>query len=143
MSRIDVMAFRLLSQREHSAGELKTKLMRKGFIAEDVMRVIIKCQELDLQSDQRFAESLCRARIRQGYGPKRIVQDLKKAEIDPELIQKVILLDTDTWISHAKAAWLKKYKIISDLYQRQKCIKFLIYRGFSIDIIQKSLEINF
>jgi len=70
-------ALRLLTRREHGAIELNDKLIQKGFDSAEVKDAIDACQRLGLQSDERFVENYSRSRIRQGYGPLKISQELK------------------------------------------------------------------
>ena len=128
---------RLLVRREHGAHELASKLQLKGFSAAEIEDAIAECQRLGLQSDGRFVENVCRARIRQGYGPIRICQELKTKQVDRSLIEQQLRLEQDNWLGYAIDAWTKKYKEQSELsyaaLQKQK--QFLLYRGFSMETI--------
>src|ERR1041385_5485572 len=70
-------ALTLLARREHSARELKSKLVRKGLDADESAAALAQLQAKDYQSDARFGEMLVRSRIAQGYGPRWIVAELK------------------------------------------------------------------
>jgi len=139
VSKAFVCAVRLLARREHGAHELVRKLVQKGHDEQDTQKALDECQRLGLQSDVRFVESLCRARIRQGYGPQRIVNDLQQAKVDRDLIDSVLEQEKHNWLSHAVDAWTKKYKEEQDqsyaIIQKQK--QFLLYRGFSMDTINQ------
>ena len=130
-------AVRLLARREHGAHELAKKLLQKKHPEPDIQNAISECQRLGLQSDERFVESLTRARIRQGYGPARIRQDLQNVRIDRELIDRMLNDERDNWASYARDVWMKKYGEFADdtftAIQKQK--QFLLYRGFSVDTI--------
>ena len=130
-------AMRLLGRREHSAKELAGKLAQKGYEAVEISELLIKCQQLGLQSDARFAESLCRVRIRQGYGPLKISQELQAKQVDPDLIKEVLEQERDNWYDYALAVWHRKYKDTVSLsyLELQKRQRFLLYRGFSTDVI--------
>lgn len=139
MTKAFVSAVRLLARREHGAHELAQKLATKDHPDLDIQNAIAECQRLGLQSDTRFVENLCRARIRQGYGPARIRQDLQNLKIDRDLIDDVLREEQDNWHHYAKDAWLKKYKNQDDdsfaAIQKQK--QFLLYRGFDMDTIRQ------
>lgn len=132
-------AIRLLSRREHSAMELYEKLKQKGFDQSDVQEAINRCQQLDLQKDDRFAEVYCRTRIRQGYGPLKISQELTGRGIDKHLTQQVLRQEEPNWVAYALDVWQKKRKGLSELSfsEVQKQQRFLLYRGFSMDIIAR------
>lgn len=130
-------AMRLLVRREHGAIELYDKLKQKGFSAEDAKNALNRCQELDLQSDSRYVEIYCRSRIRQGYGPLKIGQELSGKGVDKELIQSVLQQEKDNWLAYALDVWQKKSKGQLELSfsELQKQQRFLLYRGFSMDVI--------
>ncbi|HAT1658223.1 TPA: recombination regulator RecX [Legionella pneumophila] len=132
-------ALRLLSRREHSAMELCDKLKQKGFNLNDVQNALNECQRLGYQSDERYVESYIRARIHQGYGPLKIIQELKNKGVDPELIQSVLQEERDNWVDYALRAWEKKFKRQDDFSysEMQKQQRFLLYRGFDRDVISK------
>ncbi|KTD21691.1 recombination regulator RecX [Legionella londiniensis] len=129
-------AQRLLARREHGAKELRDKLLQKGHRASEVDQVINECQRLGLQSDLRFAESVCQSRIQQGYGPLRIRQELQVKRIDSELIEQVLQKEEGNWCAYALAVWKKKFKHQeSGHWALQKQQRFMYYRGFSPDTI--------
>lgn len=137
MSNAFACAVRLLTRREHGAYELTNKLLKKGYPANEAQDAVLECQRLDLQNDDRFVDNICRARIRQGYGPLRIRRELQDLQIDAELITNTLRQEQDNWLSYALEVWKKKYKEQGELSysatQKQK--QFLLYRGFSTDTI--------
>ncbi len=137
MSKTYVCAVRLLARREHGAHELVQKLTQKGHPDVDIQDAIAECQRLGLQSDARFVDNICRARIRQGYGPLRIRLELQNKQIDRDLIHQALAQEDEHWLAHANDVRLKKYKeqddCSFDAIQKQK--QFLLYRGFSTDTI--------
>lgn len=130
-------AVRLLARREHGAIELCEKLQKKGYNSTEVKEALGRCQELSLQSDARFVESYSRSRIRQGYGPVKIRQELKNKGIDSDLIQSELDKERDNWMSYALEVWQKKTRGQLDwsFNEIQKHQKFMLYRGFSMDTI--------
>ena len=134
-------ALRLLMRREHGLHELSEKLIRKGHDRDESMDAVHECQRLGYQSDERFVESFCNVRIRQGYGPLRISQELDAKQIARELISTQLSAYEDSWEAHALAAWQKKFES-NDVcaHELQKQQRFLLYRGFPADIISKVLK---
>lgn len=137
MTKAFVGAVRLLARREHGAHELVQKLLQKKHPEPEIHEALAECQRLGLQSDTRFVESLCRTRIRQGYGPARIRQDLQTVRIDRDLVEQILNEERDNWVSHARDVWIKKYGEHDDhsFAATQKQKQFLLYRGFSVDTI--------
>lgn len=137
-------AFRLLARREHGADELLRKLEKKGHRAAAARAALAECQRLKLQSDERYADSLCRTRIRQGYGPLRIRQELQSMNIDAERIEQALSPEADHWLACAMGVWKKKYggrpspDVPYAVLQKQK--QFLLYRGFSTETIKQVFD---
>lgn len=135
-------AVRLLARREHSLAELSDKLAKKGHSDEDIQAALARCQRDGLQSDARFAESLTRTRVHQGYGPVKIRQELLSKEVARELIDAALRVEHENWFSHAMRVWEKKYasyasSVDVSFAEKQKQKQFLLYRGFSMDTIVK------
>lgn len=138
-------AVRLLSRREHSAVELCDKLKQKGHSPIEIKKALEECQRLDLQNDHRFVETFSRSRIRQGYGPLKISQELSSKGIDKELIHQFLQQEEDNWLAYALDVWHKKSKGQLDLSfdDLQKQQRFLLYRGFGMDtIVQVKKELK-
>lgn len=142
MTKAYESAVRLLARREHGAIELSDKLKQKGFNATDVNDALSVCQKLGLQSDSRYVESFTRLRIRQGYGPLKISQELSSKGIDKELIGDVLRQEEEHWLNHALMVWQKKSKgqLEMSFSELQKYQRFLLYRGFSMDVIARVVK---
>lgn len=132
-------ALSLLAKREYCVSELVNKLEQKGFDSDTISLSLAKLKELNLQSDERYVEMLCHARIRQGYGPLRIKQELISKNIVSYLIDDILATEKTNWVDHALSVWHKKYanniQYSSKEIQKQK--SFLYSRGFSVDTIAK------
>ena len=102
-------ALRLLARREHSAVELRTKLIGKGWPEHHVDQLIPALAEAGLQSDSRFAESFARQRAERFYGPRRIQAELAQRGIDSDLSQAAIeALEVD-FVELAADFYRRKY----------------------------------
>lgn len=130
-------AVRLLSRREHGAIELVNKLEKKGFSRLEAEEALDTCQKLGLQDELRFIESYTRSRIHQGYGSSKITQELKIRGVENELIQRELKQEQGNWFKYALDVWQKKSKGKEHLTytERQKLQSFLLYRGFTMDVI--------
>ncbi len=142
MTKVLDCALRLLTRREHSGKELREKLKQKKFNADEIEDALESCQQLNVQSDERFVESYIRTRIHQGYGPVKITQELKQKGVDSELIDKKIKQEELNWLGYALAVWEKKSKGQANLsfHEIQKYQRFLLYRGFDMDIISQVIK---
>lgn len=142
MSKVYTSAVKLLARREHGYFELLEKLIKNGYSETDSHDALAKLRSLDLQSDERFVEMLCRTRINQGYGPQKIAQELKAKHIATDLIEAKLAAESENWVSYAIDVWLKKYKQQSNFsyLEKQKQKNFLFYRGFSMETIAMVFE---
>ena len=136
-------AIRLLARREYSARELATKLGTQ-FDPELVDQILASLAEQGLQSDQRFADGLVRGRINQGHGPIRIQAELKQKGIEPSLIQHVMESNAVDWFEQALSTYQRRFGThhATDMKVRAKQMRFLQYRGFSMDQIRFALDFD-
>ncbi len=139
MSDTYACAIRYLSRREHSAFELRQKLIKIGFSEEEIEATLAKLIELDLQSDARFTESFIRYRQGQGRGPVRIKQELLERGIHEELIRSQLNEHDESWFDIAKRVFEKKFKgkPFQDFKEKAKAMRFLQYSGFTYDHIRR------
>lgn len=142
MTKVFESAVSLLSRREHGARELRHKLKQKGYGVNEVEEALAECQRLDLQNEARFVEAYSRTRIRQGYGPMKISQELSSKGVDKELIHSILQQEQANWVLYAVEAWQKKSKgqIELTLEEQKKQQRFLLYRGFdphTISLVKK------
>ena len=140
----------LLSRREHSCHELRQKLIPK-FPEADIEPVLQYLQELNYQSDQRFAEVFARSRVQRGQGPLRIRRELQQRGVGGDLIASALeQVDTD-WFALAAELLQRKFREpINPALPREQQFKerarrqrYLAYRGFSADAISWALESDY
>ena len=75
----------LLSRREHSKFELTRKLKQRDFEEDEIGAVIETLQQDNLQSDNRFVESLVNSKINAGFGPIKIRHELRQKGVSDDL----------------------------------------------------------
>lgn len=132
-------ALSLLARREHSKKELQTKLIKADFPADLIQKTVDQCIAQGFLSDERYSEMLIRTRIRQGYGPLRIRQELQNQEIHPEIITQFLDGDPINWEEQLDLVKTKKFgrRQPSDIKEKARQIRFLNYRGFDLQEILK------
>ena len=133
------VAMGYLARREHSAAELRRKLGKRDYSAEEITATLVALEQEGLQSDRRFAEAFARSRCRRGKGPSRVRAELRERGVAEELVD-LALQDLD-WAAAARAARQKKFgpDIPADFADRAKQMRFLQYRGFGSDEIRHAL----
>ncbi|MCK5828952.1 MAG: regulatory protein RecX [Methylococcales bacterium] len=142
--------FRLLVRREHSQQELIDKLALKGFGRSESKAVIDILAEQGWQSNERFAESYARYRIKKGYGPIKVSFELKQRGIDEVDLDSIVLDLADGWDEVIDTVYKKKYSDDTQLENKEwlKRNRFLQQRGFSNGMIialfkRFSIQINY
>lgn len=145
-------ALDLLSRREHSCQELRQKLRSKypdGDFEATFDRVLVRLQELNYQSDKRFAEVFCRSRVQRGQGPLRIRQELQLRGVESALVQGAMdqMQEEVDWYQLALDLLQRKFHRPIDsaatreeqMKERARRQRYLAYRGFFSDAIQFAL----
>lgn len=124
-------AYQLLSRREYSVHELKTRFRDAGS-EQQIYNVIEKLIATNAQSDKRYAEMICRARFNAGKGPVRILHDLNQNQIDPNLIEAAMAEYECLWQNRADDVRIRKFgERPPQTYQEwTRQARFLQQRGF-------------
>lgn len=136
---VQFSAMNLLAMREHSAWELQQKLQKKFEDVELIRQVIADLIERNLQSDERFTEAFIKMRMRQGKGPIRIQYDLKEKGVAAGLIANALESSDSLWLDLANEVRVRRFgtKLPSDHRDKAKQMRFLQYRGFGSEHIQR------
>ena len=131
-------ALGLLARREHSARELKTKLARRGFDADENAAALERLRSKDFQNDARFGEMLVRSRIEGGYGPRWIVAELRTHGIGEEEAVALIAAAEPDWPGLIRRQLRRRYggKPAATLAERSKRTAFLLRRGFDVSTVK-------
>lgn len=139
---ITARAVNLLSRREHSQAELRTKLLKAEFELQDINSTIEKLTEADIQSDARFAENYLRYRSQRGYGSQKIRLELKERGVNTDTINTAFEQAEIDWFELVITVRHKRFgeQVPEDLKDRAKQQRFLQYRGFTHEQINESLN---
>ncbi len=137
-------AIQLLAAREHSAQELMSKLLRKGFEHDDVEIAIGMLQEQNLQSDQRFVDVFVRSRSQRGHGPTKISHELRQKGITAELIEEAVNAQGSHWFDYARQHYQKKYRntVVNNYNEWTKRARFMQNRGYTMEHIKAIVEFD-
>lgn len=133
-------AFAVLTRREYSKSEFIEKLKLYAIDEQEVLKLADEFAESNYQSDQRMAESMLASQVRKGKGIHRIKQNLQDKGLNPHLVQEQ-LKEID-WFEQAYQLKVKKFgiEVSKDPKIQAKQVRFLQYRGFSMDIIMKVIR---
>jgi len=129
-----------LSRREYSRVELARKLSPYLQETDDLEALLDTLESGNWLSDARFAQSLVHRRASR-QGTSRIVGELKRNSVDPELVATFDAQLRDTEWARAQAVWRKKFGTLpATPAERGKQARFLAMRGFSHAIIARLLR---
>lgn len=135
-------AMDLLARRDHSRREIYRKLSPRVDQVYLLDLVLEQLSKDGLQSDERFVESYIRFRRLKGMGPTRIKVELREKGIAENLLADSICKDESIWMETIKKILQKKYGGTTPQTAKDmaKWIRFLTYRGFEYDQIEKALR---
>ncbi len=140
--RVRAKALDLLARREHSAGELRTKLRQRGYESTAVEAVLSSLAQENLLSDERFVQEFVAARVRRGSGPMKIRAELRGRGVEGESVDLALAALKGASAEGAAAARRKRFgaELPKDMQSRARQARFLQQRGFSMDDIRKALK---
>lgn len=143
-SSLEMRALRYLAQREYSRLELEQKLFAHACSCssspEALSDVLDKLEQKGFLSAERVVEQVIRTR-RPRFGSQRIIYALKEKGIDEQLIHEALPGLKKTELDAAFKIWQKKFgQPPSTREERGKQMRFMMSRGFSMEIIQQVLS---
>ena len=132
-------AFRLLTRREHSCAELHTKLTARGYDSDVVGDLLASLAAEDLVSDHRYAQALMSHRVSTGYGPQRIIMELKDKGVSAEIIEQTLSSAEVDWDELLRVQHDRKFGVskASSFKEWARRAQYLDRRGFSTDAIRR------
>ena len=128
-----------LSRREHSILEIRRKLTQKSFDEDEINDCIEKLIANNLLSEERFTESYINMRMRRGFGPQRIAQELRERGINDDYFDDFLDRNNPEWRGVMHQQYAKKYgnKPAQEYAEKAKRAKYLQSRGFPLDWVFK------
>lgn len=128
----------LLTRRDYSEKELRTKLTQKGYEVADIDSALTLCQDYGFQCDSRFAESKARNDSRR-MGNRNITARLAMKGIDKELASAQLEALEPEEVRVKRVVEKFKGKPLDDDL-RNKVWRHLSYRGFSSTAIKEAWQ---
>ncbi len=140
-SRCVHSAMRILAGREHSAVELKRKLLSRGFDNLLIETTLAQLKEDGLQSDERFVESFVRSRVNRGQGPVRIRMELLERGIADSMTAPHLDMGSSYWLKIAREVRERRFGDIPERSDQSwnRQARFLSQRGFPSDVVVRAL----
>jgi len=136
-------ALKLLAICDRSKGDLRDRLLKKGYSAEVVEEVLNRLESKGYLNDSSFALRFAADAVRRkNLGPDAVRSRLLKKGIKGELMEETIrnVFQDNDEADIARKALSKVYrKNISQQKEIKRLSDYLRRRGFSYDIIRKTI----
>jgi len=135
-------AMDLLARREHGRVELTRKLRQRGAPDELIEPALDRLAEEGLLSEARYLEHFISYRANAGYGPARIREDLGQRGLDRGDVEQALRYSGVDWAARLRDVWQRKFagERPTEPKRRAQQMRFLAYRGFSMDMIGRLLS---
>lgn len=131
-------ALNLLARREHSRAELGRKLSFHAE-ADEIVALLDALERENLLSNERYAENLANTRASR-HGSLRLKADLRDKGVPESIIADVVRGASESDLESARSVWLKKFGCPPlGAAERAKQMRFLIGRGFPLDVVRRVL----
>lgn len=143
MSQARVAALRLLTRRDYTAAELRTKLLEKEHPDAEVAAALDGLTRDGLVNDRRVAVSFVRvASSLKGRGRHRIERELEHRGVDKAIIREAMatLPAADETASIRRFLERKKLPARLSPAEHRRLFGQLMRRGFSADLIAKAIR---
>lgn len=138
-------AIAYLSRREHSRSELERKLapyLEEDAAPDTISQLLDALTREGWLSERRFAESVLNRKAGR-YGTQRVVAELRRNQVDAEVIDSLSHVLQDSETSRAQDVWRKKFGrhgAPETPQDRARQARFLASRGFSFATISHVLR---
>lgn len=136
------LALTMLARQELSAAALEYKLRQKGATPEVAAVILARCQQQNLQSDQRYAGMLLRSCLQKGQGFLLIKQVFREKSVSLQLLTEQIEEEQIDWFAQARSCYLRKFgaSVPKDQKEQVKRMAYLSRKGFSHEQIRFAIE---
>ena len=140
-SRIRNSALGSLTRREHARTELEAKLQSRFGDSALIAETLDWLASLNYLDDNRFAEAFVRASVLKGRGPDRIRRELQQKGVAPEVTAQALAESGVDWQAEARELHRRKFgQPPTDAKSRAKQMRFLLYRGFSMEVASRMMQ---
>ena len=138
-------AVAMLARRPCSTGEIRRKLRSGRYMSDVIDLVLFKLEKEKLLNDEEFCDQWARYRLDAGYGPRRILQELKMKGIPESMAEEALMrADGEGSAEHAAVLALKTWNRMKDsedrFKTRQKVIAALVRKGYDWDTAKSASD---
>ena len=137
------VAYRYLSYRPRSEGEMRQRLRKRGFDTEVIERTVEKLKEQDIINDYAFAIFWKDAQLSHKPKSKRlIIKELVEKKIEEDIIRQVTEgIDDEKNAYTLGGSRARTLAHLDETSFRRRLEYILSYRGFSYGTIKHTIDI--
>ncbi len=138
----------MLARRALSHAEIADKLARRGGEVPAVTAELARLERAGLLDEIALARGVCRAQLRAGRGRRAVIAALKRRKVakdaaDAALAELAAGEGETAALAAAFAKVTAKHRFWRRLpEQRRKVVRYLLARGFSLDLVNRALREN-
>jgi len=134
-------AMAYLARRDHSRAELRRKLERRGFAANEVEAAVCEVQAAGWLCEQRLVEGVLRRRLDQGHGPLRLRADLLARGVEPAVFEPALDALAVDWDARAREQLCRRFGVAPapDRRELARRGRFLHALGYPQAVIWRSI----
>ena len=135
-------AVSLLARRDYASSELIRTLSKVTENREKIDKALSRLVECGYLDDNRLITHMIDKHVRKKHGPARIKQEIRQKGFSPELVEQMLeKVDVD-WYAMARELKVSKFgdAVASEAKEKNKQIRYLQYKGFSMDMIFEALS---
>lgn len=141
LNKLRATALAWLGKQEYSQAKFRRKLEQFEATDEQIAAVIEEFTSHNWLSEQRYCEGFVRARIRKGQGYIRIRNDGRVQGLDEDTLKQALEASEADWFELARQTYEKRYgeSQIKDLKEKAKRLRFMQYRGFTMEQVSYAM----
>jgi regulatory protein len=134
-------AIGVLARRDLPRKALKGRLTEVGYGEETAETAVAELEDELLVNDARYVESAVAARISRGQGPIRILMELRRLGVAPELLNPAVDSRSPEWVERATALRRRRFggQPPGNPKESTRQARFLLYRGFTGEQVRRAL----
>lgn len=140
------IALRFLNTRLRSEKEIRTKLKVKKISPGTIDKIVNHLKDIKYINDEYFAKIFTESKSgKKPIGKRKIKMQLFEKGISKEIVDKVISTEYDKETERNKILELtgkyeKKIRANNPLEKKNKCIRYLLSRGFDYDLVIEIID---
>ena len=139
-------ALKLLTGRDYSEAELRSRLSRHGYAAEEIDDAVARCKEYGYLDTERFATNRARGLLSRGQAVgSRVKEDLRRRGVDAESIEAVMQKMAEEFPAPELLGQILERRFAgfdvrqADMRSKNRVLGYFLRRGFSRDMVLQAL----